>query len=68
MMRQLYYCGNNLNQIARKAHRLGVIDSQKYDEAVALIQKAIVALNETYISPEHNGKTKHGKQLVDDRL
>lgn len=34
MMRQLYYCGNNLNQIARKAHALGCIDAEKYDEAV----------------------------------
>lgn len=35
MMRQLYYCGNHLNQIARKAHALGCIDEEKYDEAVA---------------------------------
>ena len=34
MMRQLYYCGNHLNQIARKAHALGCIDAEKYDEAV----------------------------------
>ena len=34
MMRQLYYCGNNLNQIARKAHALNVIDAQHYEEAV----------------------------------
>ena len=34
MMRQLYYCGNHLNQIARKAHALGSIDAEKYDEAV----------------------------------
>lgn len=33
-LRQLYYCGNNLNQIARKAHALGCIDAEKYDEAV----------------------------------
>ena len=33
MMRQLYHCGNALNQIARKANTLQVIDAQKDDEA-----------------------------------
>ena len=38
MMRQLYYCGNNLNQIAKKAHALNVIDVQHYDEVVNLFR------------------------------
>ena len=41
MMRQLYYCGNHLNQIARKAHALGCIDVEKYDEAVAEFRKIV---------------------------
>ena len=41
MMRQLYYCGNNLNQIARKAHALGSIDAEKYDEAVAEFREIV---------------------------
>ena len=45
MMRQLYACGNSLNQIARKAHALGIIDAQKYDEEVALFHNAVLSLN-----------------------
>ena len=45
MMRQLYYCGNNLNQIARKAHALNLIDVQKYDEAVRLFRKTVIEIN-----------------------
>jgi hypothetical protein len=51
-MRQLYYCGNNLNQIARKAHGLGVIDSQKYDEAVLLFRNIVADLNRAILEPE----------------
>ena len=35
MMQQLYRIGNNLNQIAQKAHTLNVIDVQRYDTAVS---------------------------------
>ena len=45
MMRQLYYCGNNLNQIARKAHALGVIDAEKYDEAMKLFRESVMNIN-----------------------
>ena len=31
-MRELHGVGNNLNQIAQKAHVLGVIDERRYDE------------------------------------
>ena len=34
MAQQLYRIGNNLNQIAQKAHTLNVIDVQRYDAAV----------------------------------
>ena len=33
-MRELHGVGNNLNQIAQKAHVLGVIDERRYDEEV----------------------------------
>ena len=39
MMRQLYACGNALNQIARKAHALGVIDVQKNVEEIHRFQE-----------------------------
>ena len=57
MMRQLYHCGNNLNQIARKAHALGVIDVQKYDEAVAMFRDTVRQMNNDYVRPE---KINHG--------
>lgn len=57
MMRQLFYCGNNLNQIARKAHGLGVIDGQKYDEAVLEFRSIIKQLNKAILEPE---KLSHG--------
>ena len=52
MMRQLYHCGNALNQIARKAHALNVIDVQKYDEAVELFQETVRQLNRDNVQPE----------------
>ena len=52
MMRQLYYCGNNLNQIARKAHALGVIDVEKYDEAIISFQETVRNLNRVICEPE----------------
>jgi len=42
MMNELRAIGNNMNQIAQKAHVLGVIDSQRYDEGLALLKQAIV--------------------------
>lgn len=52
MMRQLYYCGNNLNQIAKKAHALGVIDAEKYDTVVMTFQQTVQALNHAILEPE----------------
>lgn len=52
MMRQLYYCGNNLNQIAKKAHALGVIDAEKYDEAVRCFQTVVAEIERAVIEPE----------------
>ena len=54
MMRQLYYCGNNLNQIAKKAHALNIIDAQRYDAAVTLFQNAVTTINHIVLEP-----TKH---------
>ena len=34
-MKELYRVGNNLNQVAQKAHVLNVIDVQRYDKAVS---------------------------------
>ncbi|MGN1026932.1 MAG: plasmid mobilization protein [Faecousia sp.] len=51
MMRQLYYCGNNLNQIARKAHALNVIDVQKYDDAIQLFRETVTIINKQVLEP-----------------
>ena len=55
MMRQFYACGNVLNQIARKAHALNVIDEQKYDEAVQQFRETIHVLNQAVLEPEEIG-------------
>ena len=52
MMRQLYYCGNNLNQIARKANALNVIDAQHYEEAVSLFRKTVIEISKAVVGPE----------------
>lgn len=52
MMRQLYYCGNNLNQIARKAHALNLVDAQQYDSAVKLFRQIVADINQAIIGSE----------------
>jgi len=42
MMNELRAIGNNINQIAQKAHVLGVIDSQRYDEGLTVLKQAII--------------------------
>ena len=41
MVRELHYIGNNLNQIAMKAHALNVIDAKHYDDSVLLFEEAV---------------------------
>ena len=52
MMRQLYYCGNNLNQIARKANALNMIDAQHYEETVKLFRKVVIDMYEAVLGSE----------------
>lgn len=52
MMRQLYYCGNNLNQIARKANALNVIDVCQYNDTVKLFRQVITDINQSVIFPQ----------------
>lgn len=51
MMRELHQIGNNLNQIASKAHRLNVIDVQQYDKAVKEFEKAVKDITAAVILP-----------------
>lgn len=52
MMKELHAIGNNLNQIARKAHQLNVVDVQQYDQAVRKFEKAILDITDAVISPK----------------
>ena len=50
-MQELYGIGNNLNQIAVKAHTLNVLDVQRYDEACRRVDTAIKKITEAIILP-----------------
>ena len=52
MMKELHSIGNNLNQIARKAHQLNSIDVQRYDQAVKEFENAIMTITEAVILPK----------------
>ena len=52
MMRQLYRIGNNLNQIAQKAHVLNVIDVQWYDAGVRQFEEAVKAITKATNLPK----------------
>ena len=51
MMRELHGIGNNLKQIAVKAHTLNVLDAQRYDAACRKIDTAIKKITEAVILP-----------------
>ena len=52
MMQQLYRVGNNLNQIAQKAHTLNVIDVQRYDAACQQFEATVKTITEAVINPQ----------------
>lgn len=52
MMRELHQIGNNLNQIAKKAHMFHAMDVQKYDTNMRLLEDAIKRITEAVILPE----------------
>ena len=52
MMRELHGIGNNLNQIAQKAHTLNVMDVQRYDTAVRQFEAAVKKITEAVILPQ----------------
>ncbi|ANU54989.2 plasmid mobilization relaxosome protein MobC [Acutalibacter muris] len=51
MMRELYRVGNNLNQIAQKAHTLNVLDVQRYDASVREFESAVKKITEAVVLP-----------------
>ena len=52
MMRELHKVGNNLNQIAQKAHTLNVIDVKRYDEAVREYEAVMKLIMEAVVMPQ----------------
>ena len=54
MMRELHQIGNNLNQIAQKAHVLNVVDVQRYDKELRKFNEAVRKITEALILPEKN--------------
>lgn len=52
MMKELHRIGNNLNQIAQKAHVLNVIDVQRYDRDMKKFGKTVRLITEAVILPE----------------
>ena len=55
MMRELHKIGNNLNQIAQKAHTLNVIDVQRYDSDMRKFDEAVRLITEAVVLPEKTG-------------
>lgn len=51
MMREFHAIGNNLNQIAQKAHILNVLDVKRYDDAVAAHNKAVLNISNAVMLP-----------------
>lgn len=51
MMRELHYIGNNLNQIAMKAHALNVINAKHYDDSILLFEEAVQKILSAVLDP-----------------
>lgn len=51
MMRELHYIGNNLNQIAMKAHALNAIDAKHYDDGMRLFEEAVQEILSAVLDP-----------------
>ena len=59
-MRELHGIGNNLNQIAQKAHVLGVMDERRYDEALQRFDQLIRDITKAVILPKPMEDVPHG--------
>jgi hypothetical protein len=52
MMRELHGIGNNLNQIAQKAHITNNINDGRYDRALKMFVEALTRIEEAVILPK----------------
>ncbi len=55
-MRQLSSIGNNINQLAAKAHSLGFIDAKKLDEEVIRWHQFQADIERAFLRPEDDRK------------
>jgi hypothetical protein len=51
MMRELHAIGNNLNQVAHKAHALNALDVQRYDAAARALDNAVLNIINAVMRP-----------------
>jgi hypothetical protein len=51
MTAELHRIGNNLNQIAQKAHTLNVMDVQRYDAAVTALDRILLNITNAVMLP-----------------
>ena len=58
MMRELHGIGNNLNQIAQKAHILNVLDVRRYDENIERLNRAVKNIVAAVMFPEKYPEAK----------
>lgn len=61
MMRELHAVGNNLNQIAMKAHALNAIDAKHYDEGIQLFRDAVQNILSAVLDPIPIDKLTQGQ-------
>ena len=54
-MRELHRIGGNLNQIAQKAHVLGVMDERRYDDEVRKLDQLVRDITKAVILPRTMG-------------
>lgn len=51
MMQELHGIGNNMNQIAQKAHTLNVVDAGRYDTAFRMLADTLLKIEEAVKLP-----------------
>ena len=51
MMSELRHIGISLNQVAKKAHTLNVLDVKRYDDNAAMLSKAIIDITNAVMLP-----------------
>ena len=51
MMTQIRRVGVNLNQIAKKAHTLNMVDAARYDECVTMLKSSILEITNAVMLP-----------------